>query len=162
MSKLHTEAPEILEYLTGAVREVMPSWSVDEVDDVVHTAFVQLLEMNVDIIYPYTLGYKIAQQKARDYMKQQSVRRAVQDSSPGWYDSVTPKPQIDDPAALVEGEAVLLRASSLTPLLSATLTEHYLKGKSDKEIADAQGTTEGAVRLRRHRAKTIITGESND
>lgn len=158
MNNIRDDAAEILDYLRGAAREVLPEWGGSAHEDIAMEAYLKLLETDAEVKHPFTLGYTIAQNLAKNHIRDEQHRReALRDNA-----VEVRKLQAgggEDPAAIVEAEERMERLDSLTPILRSTVEDYYVEGLSIKEIAAKEGANESAVKVRLHRAREIVKGE---
>lgn len=66
---------------------------------------------------------------------------------------------VNTPEEMMElQEDMAARIGGLSDSMMDVMQEYYVEGKTDEEIAETRGTTEGAVRVLRHRGSKILKG----
>jgi RNA polymerase sigma factor (sigma-70 family) len=158
MNNIREDAAEILDYLRGAAREVLPDWSGSAHEDIAMEAYLKLLETNAEVKHPFTLGYTIAQNLAKNHIRDEQHRREALRDNAGEVRKLQTGGG-DDPADIIEAEDSMRRLDSLTPILRDTVEKYYIEGLSIKEISATDGASESAVKVRLHRAREIVKGE---
>lgn len=137
-----------------------------EVEDIIQDTAIELLEedkapTNPDRVKEYV--FSALTNNAKDYMKKQDRRAELLRDNQDAVLVGFPQEHNDSPEAIVEAEEeISIKLKELSPILRATLEEHYIEGKTPEEIAKDSGDGVEAVRKRITRARNILRGNDNE
>ncbi|MFQ5541105.1 MAG: RNA polymerase sigma factor [Candidatus Paceibacteria bacterium] len=136
----------------------------DEAEDVVQDAFVR--------IYRFAPRFRKSAGTFRAWaitVLMNTARTHYQRKAKGWERTATLAPEHYEMLAapsqkdVVEAKDIIERAFEFVPdNVRQTLTLAFIDGLSYREIAEREGTTEGAVKTRVHRAKKILRNVIGD
>ena len=137
-----------------------------QAEDIAQDTIVALLEIgDLSESTMYGLCKTIAGRKAMNHNNQETRRREIEHEHSHKIRNESGQSAhilAADPLEIMAYEEMKDRLDELSPLLYSTVQAYYINGRDIEEIADQFNTTPNVIYQRLHKARTIVTGETDE
>ena len=159
------DIPRLMDVISSTARKTFAENRAYTPEDIAQDVFTELLEYDGEVEDVFALAITMTKRASLDILRKEARRAEIErdhgDEINAGMDG-SREYMSADPREVLAYQEMSTRLSELSPKLMETVRGYYLEGKSVASLAESEGVSEDVIYKRLERARTIVTGETDE